>query len=166
MIYCTCTSLSIQGCVLYAGKYIAGLRATAIILTYFLQRNADEIKLWKLLYRPPISVWTKDRAVLIGDASHPMLPRKLFHERYVMRANCRKDQGQGGAQAIEDGAALGALLSKLGSVEEVPTRLHLFQELRKNRAAAIQIFSNAGQDEAEKIQAEAQKYVDGPVPSV
>lgn len=29
----------------------------------------------------------------------------------------------------------------------------------------MQIFSNAGQDQADKIQAEAQKYVDGPVPS-
>ncbi|KAL9095474.1 MAG: hypothetical protein Q9165_002345 [Trypethelium subeluteriae] len=111
-------------------------------------RNADEIKLWKLLYRPPISRWTKGRLVLIGDAAHPMLPH----------------QGQGGAQAIEDGAALGALLSRLGSVEEIPARLHLFQEVRKNRAAAMQIFSNAGQDQAERIQAEAQKYVDGQVP--
>ena len=80
-------------------------------------------------------------------------------------ADCGQDQGQGGAQAIEDGAALGALLSKLSSVEEVPARLHLFQEMRKNRAAAMQIFSNVGQDQAEKIQAKAQKYVEGPVPS-
>ena len=94
-----------------------------------------------------------------------MLPRELQRFEPYFVINTDTDQGQGGAQAIEDGAALGALLSKLRSVDDVPSRLHLFQELRKNRAAAMQIFSNAGQDQAEKIQAEAQKYVDGPVPS-
>lgn len=110
---------------------------------------AEDIKLWKLLYRPPTSSWTRGKVVLIGDAAHPMLP----------------NQGQGGAQAIEDGAALGLLLSNLPDAREVPRRLKLFQEIRKTRAAAMQIFSNAGQDEAEKIQKEARAYVKGPIPS-
>ncbi|KAI9661304.1 MAG: hypothetical protein M1821_009631 [Bathelium mastoideum] len=83
----------------------------------------------------------------------------------IDNAHKSQDQGQGGAQAIEDGAALGALLSKLRSVEEVPARLRLFERVRKNRASAMQIFSNVGQDQAEKNQAKAQQYVDGPVPS-
>lgn len=110
---------------------------------------AEDIKLWKLLYRPPISSWTRGKVILIGDAAHPMLP----------------NQGQGGAQAIEDGAALGLLLSNLPDVGEVPRRLKLFQEIRNPRVAAMQIFSNAGQDEAEKIQREARAYVKGPIPS-
>src|SRR2546421_9869325 len=51
------------------------------------------------------------------------------------------------------------------STEEVPLRLYLFQEVRKDRAAAMQIFSNAGQDEPEKMEAEAKQYVKGPIPS-
>ncbi|KAI9688857.1 MAG: hypothetical protein M1822_001214 [Bathelium mastoideum] len=86
-------------------------------------------------------------------------------DRRLDNAHKSQDQGQGGAQAIEDGAALGALLSKLRSVEEVPARLRLFERVRKNRASAMQIFSNVGQDQAEKNQAKAQQYVDGPVPS-
>jgi len=75
------------------------------------------------------------------------------------------DQGQGGAQAIEDGAAIGALLVDLPSKEALHERLVKYQEVRASRAAAIQIFSNAGQEEAHKIQEEARKYVKGPIPS-
>jgi salicylate hydroxylase len=103
-------------------------------------------------------------------------------------------QGQGGAQGLEDGAALGVLLSHipaaarvrnpeagiLGASESesskssaagadldavIAERLHLFQEIRKNRAAAVQIFSNAGQDEAAKIERDAKPYVNGKVPT-
>ncbi|KAF7511713.1 hypothetical protein GJ744_003876 [Endocarpon pusillum] len=139
--------------------------------------QAEDIKLWPLLFRRPNPIWTKGRAVLIGDAAHPMLPH----------------QGQGGAQALEDGAALGVLLSHIPEADCFPLsetdsarsssegseivtegaqidsyiadRLHLFQEIRKNRTAAIQIFSNAGQDEAEKIQSDAKRYVNGKVPT-
>lgn len=139
---------------------------------------ADDIKLWPLLYRRPNLTWTKGRAVLIGDAAHPMLPH----------------QGQGGAQGLEDGAALGVLLSHIpasasgstsgsdggtSSVSDesevsgagaglqalIAERLHLFQEIRKNRTAAVQVFSNAGQDEAEKIERDARPYVNGKVPT-
>ncbi|KAL9619305.1 MAG: hypothetical protein Q9160_006070 [Pyrenula sp. 1 TL-2023] len=105
---------------------------------------AEDIRLWPLLYRPPIKNWFKGRAVLTGDAAHPMLPH----------------QGQAGAQAIEDGAALSVALSHLPFTSSTPTtvtpsplphslltsRLTLFQRIRHSRAAAMQIFSNAGQD--------------------
>lgn len=139
---------------------------------------ADDIRLWPLLFRRPNPTWVRGRAVLIGDAAHPMLPH----------------QGQGGAQALEDGAALGVLFSRIPAVDpgssaeadlrtssrvdqsEISTaaldydtfiaeRLHLFQETRKNRTAAIQIFSNAGQDEAKKIESDARLYVKGKVPT-
>ena len=76
-----------------------------------------------------------------------------------------KDQGQGGGQAIEDAGALSVLFSNLSSKDLIRDRLHIYQDVRKNRAASIQVLSNAGQDEAAKIEAEARKYMEGrPVP--
>ena len=60
---------------------------------------------------------------------------------------------------------MGALFSHVKSIDEVPQRLRLFEEVRKNRASAIQIFSNAGQDEASKIEEAAKPFVQGPIPS-
>jgi salicylate hydroxylase len=78
--------------------------------------------------------------------------------------NNETDQGQGGGQAIEDGGALGALFSHVKSIEEIPVRLKLFEEVRRNRASAMQMFSNAGQDQAEKVEKDARPFVVGPVP--
>ncbi|GKT65449.1 salicylate hydroxylase [Colletotrichum tofieldiae] len=69
------------------------------------------------------------------------------------------DQGQGGAQAIEDGVALGVCLSNVTSGAEVPERLEVFERIRRNRASAVTIFSNAAQDEAEKIREAASEFV-------
>ena len=75
------------------------------------------------------------------------------------------DHAQGAAQALEDAAALGIALSRLKSIQELPSRLQQFQDIRKDRASAVQIFSNAAQDEAEKIKELAKPYVRGPMPS-
>ncbi|KAG8532389.1 uncharacterized protein KY384_002874 [Bacidia gigantensis] len=116
--------------------------------------KATDVKLWKLLYREPIPTWHRKRLLLIGDAAHPMLPH----------------QGQAGAQAIEDGAAIGVLLSGLQvppspppSADllrfdlntEIERKLEAFETVRRKRASLMQIFSNAGQDEAEKVREEA-----------
>lgn len=76
------------------------------------------------------------------------------------------DQGQGGAQSIEDGAALGILFSRLPPFttakhleETIAARLQGFESVRHNRASVMQIYSNAGQDESEKIRDEAMKYL-------
>ncbi|KAF6827124.1 salicylate hydroxylase [Colletotrichum plurivorum] len=104
--------------------------------------KASEVKQWPLLYRAPIPTWRKGRTILIGDAAHPMLPH----------------QGQGGAQAIEDGIALGICLSN-ASGADVAERLEVFEGIRRNRASAITIFSNAAQDEADKIREAASEFV-------
>ncbi|RDW82771.1 salicylate hydroxylase-3 [Coleophoma cylindrospora] len=105
-------------------------------------RKAKEVKQWPLLYRAPISTWHKEKLVLIGDAAHPMLPH----------------QGQGGAQAIEDAVALGMVLSNC-PVESIPARIKIWEELRIKRASVLQVFSNAGQDEPQKIHVEAAKLI-------
>lgn len=69
-----------------------------------------------------------------------------------------KDQGQGGAQAIEDAVALGIVL--VGATPDVlEKRLQIFEDIRRNRASVVTVFSNAGQDEPEKMHAEAAKFI-------
>ncbi|PBP22729.1 salicylate hydroxylase [Diplocarpon rosae] len=97
---------------------------------------------WPLLFRAPIPSWHRDKLVAIGDAAHPMLPH----------------QGQGGAQAIEDSVALGIALVGC-TPRNLENRLRVFEGLRVQRASVMQIFSNAGQDEPEKIHLEAARFI-------
>ena len=130
-------------------------------------RKAEDLKLWRLCSRSrPLSVLAQGNTVLIGDAAHPMLPRKnkSFHSRFETYHYAFLDQGQGGGMAIEDGAALGVLLSNIKSKDEIPARLQLFQELRIDRVSAMVIFSSVGQDESARIAHLAKQYVKGPLP--
>ncbi|PYI05107.1 FAD/NAD(P)-binding domain-containing protein [Aspergillus sclerotiicarbonarius CBS 121057] len=87
--------------------------------------DPDSIKLWRLLDRKALGTWVNGNSCLIGDAAHPFLPH----------------QGQGGAQAIEDGVALGALLPLGTTREEIPERLQLYMQCRYKRATMVQNFS-------------------------
>ncbi|HEY1736441.1 MAG TPA: FAD-dependent monooxygenase, partial [Methylovirgula sp.] len=62
---------------------------------------APEWRTWPLVDLDPLSQWTAGRIALLGDAAHPMLPFLA----------------QGAAQAIEDAAMLGALLSPEKPIE-------------------------------------------------
>jgi salicylate hydroxylase len=64
--------------------------------------------------RPPLQQWHRGRAVLIGDAAHPMLPFTA----------------QGAAQAIEDAATLARCLHH-------PDPFTRYEELRRPRVARI-----------------------------
>ncbi|QSZ29965.1 hypothetical protein DSL72_004483 [Monilinia vaccinii-corymbosi] len=113
-------------------------------LRHLLAKGKD-VRLWKLLSRAPLPTWHRGKLVIIGDAAHPMLPF----------------QGQGGAQAIEDGCALGILLSSLpnSTPETLTSRLKSFETIRKNRASALQIFSSAGLEEADKVKESARPFL-------
>jgi salicylate hydroxylase len=67
-------------------------------------------------------------------------------------------QGQGGAQSIEDGVVVGLVLCS-ATHENIPERLKLFENIRRNRASVMQIFSNAGQDEGVAMHEKASKYM-------
>ncbi|KAJ3957926.1 hypothetical protein N0V92_005513 [Colletotrichum tropicale] len=58
-------------------------------------KNCTEVGLWQLRDLDPLKTWHKGRTIIIGDASHPMLPT----------------QGQGASQSVEDAEALGAIFS-------------------------------------------------------
>ena len=106
-------------------------------------RKAKDVKYWKLVAREPIPAWHKDRLVLIGDAAHPMLPF----------------QAQGGNQAIEDGAALGALLDQVTDKQTMEMRLRLFEQVRRNRGSSLQILSNAAHPAPQSVRDAAAKYL-------
>jgi 2-polyprenyl-6-methoxyphenol hydroxylase-like FAD-dependent oxidoreductase len=80
---------------------------------------------YKLLWRDPVTKWVSDggRVVIAGDAAHPHLATS----------------GQGAAQAIEDGATLGVVLSR-GGKSHVPTALKVFERLRYALQPSSQLF--------------------------
>ncbi|PTU24397.1 hypothetical protein P175DRAFT_0506058 [Aspergillus ochraceoroseus IBT 24754] len=82
----------------------------------------DEVLEWKLCSHAPLKTWIRGSVALIGDACHPMLP-------YV---------AQGAAQAVEDAAALGVLLSEITSKREIPLALQAYEKSRKQRAETVQ----------------------------
>ncbi|CAG8954037.1 hypothetical protein HYFRA_00009137 [Hymenoscyphus fraxineus] len=106
-------------------------------------KKATEQGRWPLLYRPPISKWHKGNMALAGDAAHPMLP----------------NLGQGGAQGIEDGLVLGLVLHGCTAKSEISERLALYEKIRRNRAASIQVLSNFGLDETSTTGLE--EYMEG-----
>jgi salicylate hydroxylase len=68
------------------------------------------------------------------------------------------DQGQGGAQGLEDGLALGLVMAG-ASKDTIEERLEIYQKIRHHRASAIQILSNYGFDQ--KPPDEVMGYLEG-----
>ncbi|KAK3383143.1 hypothetical protein B0T24DRAFT_36373 [Lasiosphaeria ovina] len=93
--------------------------------------DPSTIKVWQLLDMEKMPTWSAGKLVLLGDAAHPFTPH----------------QGQGCGQAIEDAAALAVVLPRETASEELPERLKLYEQIRSERAHAIQQYSRlAGQD--------------------
>ncbi|KAH6853737.1 hypothetical protein B0I37DRAFT_14218 [Chaetomium sp. MPI-CAGE-AT-0009] len=101
------------------------------LLRLFHKANKMTMKVWPLLDMETLPTWTSSKLALMGDAAHPCLPY----------------QAQGGAQAIEDAAALAAVLPMGTEPVDVPERLELYEKIRHERASCIQKYSRlAGQD--------------------
>jgi salicylate hydroxylase len=75
---------------------------------------------WPLVDLAPLPNWTAGRVALIGDAAHPMLPFLA----------------QGAAQAIEDAAMLGAMLSPNSPIEPCLAAYAAARRARANRVQA------------------------------
>lgn len=72
---------------------------------------------WKLRVHKPLPHWVDNNAALVGDACHPTLPHIA----------------QGAAMAVEDAAALGVILAKVKSKDDIHQALITYQNLRKPR---------------------------------
>lgn len=116
---------------------------------------------WKLRVHEPLPSWTLDQTALVGDACHPTLPHLA----------------QGAAQAIEDGAVLSVVLSKLPdtSPESIGKALKVYQEARMDRAyglvemaaasgRALHLSDEAAKEERDKQFASLMEKKGGSVP--
>ncbi|RSL95400.1 hypothetical protein CEP52_012118 [Fusarium oligoseptatum] len=104
---------------------------------------AEDLKLWSLATRDPPKKFYRGKTVLIGDAAHPMLPH----------------QGQGGAQSLEDGAALGALFPADTTVDQIPQRLELYNKVRYGRAVTVMLMSRINDERRGEMMDELRSYV-------
>jgi salicylate hydroxylase len=68
-------------------------------------------------------------------------------------------QGQGGGQAIEDGAALGILFGQLQDKDAIEDRLRLFEQVRRNRGSALQILSGINPPVPQSVRDAAAAYL-------
>jgi salicylate hydroxylase len=82
-----------------------------------------EVCEWKLRVHAPLPTWVHGSVALVGDACHPTLPHLA----------------QGAAQAIEDAAVLGVVLSKLPDIspESINKALRIYEQVRKDRAETL-----------------------------
>jgi salicylate hydroxylase len=78
---------------------------------------------WKLCDLEPMNSWIfpGGKIVLLGDASHAMLP----------------SAAQGAGMGIEDGAAIAELLDRVTHREQIPVILKTFENLRLPRCTYI-----------------------------
>jgi len=101
-----------------------------------------ETFIWALHDRAELPHWSEGRVTLLGDACHPMLPM----------------MAQGAAQAIEDGAALAALLKT--EPGDIAGALARYEALRKPRATRLQQASAANRTRFHLPDGEAQRARD------
>ncbi|KEF60706.1 salicylate hydroxylase [Exophiala aquamarina CBS 119918] len=83
-----------------------------------------EVCEWKLRVHEPLPTWVHGSVALVGDACHPTLPHLA----------------QGAAQAIEDAAVLGVVLSHLPSTvtpADINKSLNQYEKVRKERAETL-----------------------------
>jgi salicylate hydroxylase/6-hydroxynicotinate 3-monooxygenase len=81
---------------------------------------------WAILEREPLAHWSDGRAVLLGDAAHPMTP-------YM---------AQGAASAIEDAAILARCLDAVDG-EDIEGAFRRYEAHRKPRTSVVQAISSA-----------------------
>lgn len=85
-----------------------------------------EVTKWPFWNRDPMSLWSRGRLCLLGDACHPMRPH----------------MAQGACMAIEDAAILTRCLVQTG-MADYHTAFRIYENTRRDRATKVQTISNA-----------------------
>ena len=88
-----------------------------------LVEDVEKVEKWRLMDVGPLPTWTtpSGQMLLMGDACHATLP-------YL---------AQGAALAVEDAEALGMLLARCTSTQQVPRVVRLFEQVRKARVEEV-----------------------------
>ena len=68
--------------------------------------------------------------------------------------------GQGANQAIEDGRALGYILKDIENAVDIPSRLRLFEGVRKARASRVQTLSKVRAGIEMEVEEELRLYAE------
>jgi len=104
---------------------------------------------WRLMDRKPLDKWIHDsgRVILLGDACHPMLVRCIADLLLGITVDVlpKPYRAQGASMAIEDGAVLGNLLSRISHISQLGPLLKAYQDLRLPRTAELQGSSRLNQ---------------------
>ncbi|KAF4990928.1 hypothetical protein FGRMN_8166 [Fusarium graminum] len=92
-----------------------------------LLKLTSSLSVHKVFRREPLDTYTRGKAVIIGDAAHPIQPT----------------HAQGAVLAIEEAAALEAFFTDIKDPVQVPDRLRLYNNVLKRRIHATQLLSDA-----------------------
>lgn len=92
-------------------------------------RVPEQVELFQVRDQDPLPTYVKGRAVLIGDAAHPVVPY----------------QGQGANQALEDTEGLNVILRDVADRDMIPGLLKAWDSVRRPRASEVQRGSRASQ---------------------
>ncbi|KAH6618439.1 hypothetical protein C7974DRAFT_474297 [Boeremia exigua] len=114
---------------------------------------AEDVKQWSLASRDPSPIFYKERLALIGDAAHPTLPLLTTSLTAI------SDQGQGGAQALEDAATLGTLFPADTSTEQIGERLKTYNSIRYEQAVTILFMSRVGDEHREAVMKDLKQFI-------
>ncbi|KAJ4489914.1 hypothetical protein J3R30DRAFT_3417294 [Lentinula aciculospora] len=87
---------------------------------------------YKLMDCAPLTSWVhqQGRVALVGDACHPMLPYRA----------------QGAAMAVEDAECLGVLFSHITNLNQIPSLLKAYEDIRYERATTTQRLSTENRE--------------------
>jgi 2-polyprenyl-6-methoxyphenol hydroxylase-like FAD-dependent oxidoreductase len=104
---------------------------------------STSVSVHKLFRREPLETYTRGRAVIIGDAAHPIQPTHGRFQYLLRRAMLTGSIAQGAVLAIEEAAALEAIFKDMQDPEKVAERLSLYNDILKRRIHVTQLLSDA-----------------------